>query len=48
LDRNTQGPAIVASVNGGVEIEEVAKNDPNSIIVMPIDVKKGLVDSDLD
>lgn len=33
LDRNTQKPAIVASVNGGVEIEEVAKTDPDSIIV---------------
>lgn len=25
LDRNSQGPAIVASTEGGVEIEEVAK-----------------------
>jgi succinyl-CoA synthetase beta subunit len=48
LDRNTQGPAIVASINGGVEIEEVAKTHPESIIVVPIDIKKGLVDADLD
>ena len=40
LDRNTQKPAIVASRNGGVEIEEVAKTDPESIIVQPIDVAK--------
>jgi len=33
FDRNTQKPAIVASKNGGVEIEEVAKTDPESIIV---------------
>jgi succinyl-CoA synthetase beta subunit len=48
LDRNTQGPAIVASIHGGVEIEEVAHKDPNSIIVVPIDVKKGLQEADLD
>jgi succinyl-CoA synthetase beta subunit len=33
LDRNSQRPAIVASINGGVEIEEVAHSDPKSIIV---------------
>jgi succinyl-CoA synthetase beta subunit len=42
LDRNSQGPALVASVNGGMEIEEVAKKDPKSILVEPIDVAKGL------
>lgn len=44
LDRNSQKPAIVASINGGVEIEEVAKNDPKSIIVEPIDLALGLTD----
>ncbi|CAK92611.1 unnamed protein product (macronuclear) [Paramecium tetraurelia] len=44
LDRNSQKPAIVASINGGMEIEEVAKTDPNSIIVLPIDVNTGLTD----
>lgn len=47
LDRNTQKPAIVASVNGGVEIEEVAKSDPDSIIVHPICPSAGLTDADL-
>lgn len=28
LDRNSQSPAIVASIEGGVEIEEVAKRNP--------------------
>jgi len=32
----------VASKNGGMEIEEVAKTDPDSIMVVPIDVDKGL------
>lgn len=44
LDRNSQGPALVASVNGGMEIEEVAKKDPKSIIVEPVDIAKGLTD----
>eukprot|EP01017_Pseudomicrothorax_dubius_P038090 TRINITY_DN5661_c0_g1_i1.p1 TRINITY_DN5661_c0_g1~~TRINITY_DN5661_c0_g1_i1.p1 ORF type:complete len:432 (+),score=153.63 TRINITY_DN5661_c0_g1_i1:116-1411(+) len=42
LDRNTQGPALIASVNGGMEIEEVAKKDPASILVRPIDIQTGL------
>lgn len=44
LDRNTQRPAIVASINGGMEIEEVAKSDPKSIIVRPLEVDTGLTD----
>lgn len=47
LDRNSQKPAIVASVNGGVEIEEVAKTDPQSIIVHPICPAAGLTEADL-
>ena len=42
LDRKYQGPAIVASKNGGMEIEEVAHNHPESIFVQPIDIKKGI------
>lgn len=42
LDRKFQGPAIVASKNGGMEIEEVAHNHPESIFVQPIDIKKGI------
>lgn len=34
----------MASVNGGVEIEEVAKTDPASIIVEPINIDEGLTD----
>lgn len=48
LDRNSQRPAIVASKNGGVEIEEVAKTDPESIIVEPIDLKDGLTNEIVD
>jgi len=44
LDRSTQGPAFIVSKNGGMEIEEVAKTHPDSIIVEPVDIKKGVTD----
>lgn len=46
LDRNTQGPALIASKFGGMEIEEVAREHPESIIFHPIDIKLGLSDKD--
>lgn len=42
LDRNSQSPAIVASTEGGVEIEEVAKNNPTAVKVYPINLDKGI------
>ena len=44
LDRNTQRPAIIASTEGGVEIEEVAKHKPESIKVYPIEIDQGITD----
>jgi succinyl-CoA synthetase beta subunit len=46
LDRNTLGPAFVASKYGGMEIEEVAKTHPDSILVQPVDISKGLQDDE--
>jgi Succinyl-CoA synthetase, beta subunit len=46
LDRNYQKPAIVASTEGGVEIEEVAKTNPDAIFVHPIDINQGLLKED--
>jgi len=46
LDRASQKPAIVASTEGGVEIEEVAKDHPEAIITKPFDIEKGLSKSD--
>ena len=46
LDRNTQGPAMIASKFGGMEIEEVAKTHPESIIFQPINIKQGLTTED--
>lgn len=48
LDRNSQSPAIVASTEGGVEIEEVAKKNPNAVKVYPIDLNKGITKEILD
>jgi len=41
-DRGTGGPVIVASAQGGMNIEEVAAKDPSAIITTPIDFEKGL------
>lgn len=44
-DRATQGPVLVASNQGGMNIEEVAAKDPSAIITTPIDFAKGLSQS---
>ena len=41
-DRSTQGPVLVASRQGGMNIEEVAAADPSAIITTPIHYKDGL------
>ncbi|KAJ5073793.1 succinyl-coa synthetase beta chain [Anaeramoeba ignava] len=41
LDRKTQGPVIVVSPKGGVDIEEVAESSPQYIAKFPIDIKTG-------
>ena len=45
LDRNTQRPAIVASTEGGVEIEEVAKHNPDAVKLYPIEIDTGITDA---
>lgn len=44
LDRQSQSPAIVASIEGGVEIEEVAKNNPDAVKVYPVSLDTGITD----
>ena len=44
MDRNSQRPAIVASIEGGVEIEEVAKHHPEKVKVYPLEVDQGVTD----
>jgi succinyl-CoA synthetase beta subunit len=41
-DRASQGPVLVVSNQGGMNIEEVAANDPDAIITTPIDFEKGV------
>ncbi|KAJ3790346.1 succinyl-CoA synthetase beta chain SSC-beta [Lentinula aff. detonsa] len=41
-DRVTQGVVLVASAQGGMNIEEVAAKDPSAIITTPINFKTGL------
>jgi succinyl-CoA synthetase beta subunit len=44
LDRNTSKPVIVASTEGGVEIEKVAHDTPEKIIRVLVDPAYGLAD----
>jgi succinyl-CoA synthetase beta subunit len=44
MDRQRQGPVIVASSQGGMDIEEVAKSNPSAIKTYPIDINNGVTD----
>lgn len=44
MDRSTQSPVIVASSQGGMDIETVAKETPDAIITTPIDINVGVTD----
>ena len=44
MDRQSQGPVIVASSQGGMDIETVAKENPEAIITKPINIHKGVND----
>lgn len=43
-DRNTKSVVLMASAEGGVEIEDVAKTNPEKIIKYPINPQTGLLD----
>jgi succinyl-CoA synthetase beta subunit len=43
-DRNTKSVTLMASAEGGVEIEEVAKNNPEKIVKYPVNPLTGLLD----
>jgi len=44
MDRATQAPVIVASSQGGMDIETVAKEQPEAIISTNVDIHKGVTD----
>jgi len=44
MDRASQGPVIIASSQGGMDIETVAKENPDAILTTYIDINKGVID----
>lgn len=46
LDRQSGGPVMIASAEGGMDIEAVAHATPDKIIRVPIDPKIGLTEQD--
>lgn len=42
LDRASQGPVLVGSPDGGVDIEAVAQKTPDRIFRQPVDINKGV------
>jgi succinyl-CoA synthetase beta subunit len=44
LDRSTGGPVIVASTEGGMDIEEVAEKNPHAILVESVCIARGMTD----
>lgn len=41
-DRESQGPVVVASKRGGTSIEDIAEEDPDSIVKVPVDIIEGM------
>lgn len=44
MDRATQAPVIVASSQGGMDIETVAKESPDAIITTSVNIHEGVTD----
>lgn len=41
IERFLQGPVLIASSQGGVNIEDVAREYPEAILYEPIDISQG-------
>jgi succinyl-CoA synthetase beta subunit len=46
MDRSHNGPVLVGSPKGGMDIEKVAEESPQDIFAQPIDIMKGITDAD--
>eukprot|EP00842_Homolaphlyctis_polyrhiza_P001555 jgi/Hompol1/23/HPOL_005203-RA len=46
MDRATQGPVLIASSQGGMDIETVAHENPDAIVTQPVDINVGLQRAD--
>ncbi|CDW57478.1 succinyl coenzyme A ligase (ADP forming) subunit beta [Trichuris trichiura] len=44
LDRTFNGPVVIGCAQGGVSIEQIAKEDPDAIVYAPVDVNEGLTE----
>eukprot|EP00091_Calanus_sinicus_P010355 TRINITY_DN24156_c0_g1_i1.p1 TRINITY_DN24156_c0_g1~~TRINITY_DN24156_c0_g1_i1.p1 ORF type:complete len:100 (+),score=46.73 TRINITY_DN24156_c0_g1_i1:173-472(+) len=44
MDREHNGPVIVASPDGGVDIEDVAEKTPERVMKMPVDIHTGVTE----
>jgi len=44
MDRQRQGPVVIGSAEGGMDIETLAKEAPDKIIKEPVDFRKGVTD----
>jgi succinyl-CoA synthetase beta subunit len=44
LDRKYQGPVLLASAEGGVNIEDISHSNPSAIKILPINILEGLSD----
>ncbi|XP_038632199.1 succinate--CoA ligase [ADP-forming] subunit beta, mitochondrial-like [Scyliorhinus canicula] len=42
MDRDSQGPVLIGSSHGGVNIEDVAAETPDAIIKEPVDIMEGI------
>lgn len=42
MDREHNGPVIIASPAGGMDIEAVAEETPDKILTLPVDIQEGL------
>src|SRR4051812_40548188 len=47
VDRESKSPIMICSAKGGVDIEEVAETDPDSIVSHPIDIAYGPLDFEM-
>merc|ERR1719228_2669124 len=45
MERSFGGPVIIASSQGGVNIEDVAEESPDAIFKFPIDISEGMTDA---
>ena len=41
-DQKTQGPLLLFSQHGGMDIEDVAAAHPNDLLQLPIDIRNGI------